>query len=210
MLRDPVERVISFYAHGKRLFEQGTARDTIWGPTLETMRERGWQLADVYRELGDAPDAPVELQRRFQPFFNWQAKQILAGTFDTREIPSTSDTSALAPYRDGALEILEDGYVVGVQDRFSQSVRLFADSFGWRRAFVPKLNTRPSDLEVDEGTRVLIRAYNSLDAELHARYSRALAGRPGVDHSTHLRGMAHLRARSWVVKARRLARTRRR
>lgn len=45
------------------------------------MEERGWSLADLYRELGHA-DCPRELREVFWFSFDGQAKEVLAPTLD--------------------------------------------------------------------------------------------------------------------------------
>lgn len=200
MLRDPVERVASLWSHAQWLVDRGA--QTAWRPLVEAMRERGLDLKAAYRELGDAPDAPELANGVFQVLFNEQSRQILLGVLDPREIPFSSDATALEPYRARALDFLSESYVVGAQERFSQSVRLFADSFGWRRAFVPRMNVRGAGPPVDEETRSLIRAYNKLDLELHAHYLERLAPLPGVSRRAHVRGSAYLRARPYIRRAR--------
>jgi hypothetical protein len=68
--------------------------------------------------------------------------------------------------------------VVGIQDRFADSVALFAREFGWTNVYdaEAKVNRlRPSLDDVPEETRELIRTYNWLDEELY----RAQPGRFG-------------------------------
>lgn len=199
MLRDPVERVISLWRHAQWLVDQGLP--TVWRPLVEAMRERGFDLKAAYRELGDAPDAASVANGAFQALFNEQSRQILLGVLDPRQIPFSRDAEDLEPYRVRASELLKSGYVVGAQERFSQSVRLFADSFGWRRAFVPRLNVR-SGPPVDDETRSLIRAYNRLDLDLHRPYFERLAPLPAVSRRAHLRGSAYRRARPYISRTR--------
>jgi hypothetical protein len=193
LLRDPVERVNSLYLFLRWQREQlGKAENGV--RIMAKMRELGWELDDVYRELGGGGEPPPELRELFFLFFNGQAREILAPV--TSDLPLAADAQQLDRFRDRALERLSSNYVVGTQDRFSQSVRLFADSFGWRRTFVPRLRVSPYGArreEVDEETRSLIRAHNRVDAELHARYSERLSALPAV---------SHLSQRSWQVRQR--------
>lgn len=82
-----------------------------------------------------------------------------------------------------ASTLLEKTYVVGVQNRFSPSLRVFADAFNWRRLFVTRVNVGalrggPHEAMIDDETCSLIRSYNRLDRELHAHSSRRLEGKP--------------------------------
>ncbi|MBA2256225.1 MAG: sulfotransferase family 2 domain-containing protein [Thermoleophilaceae bacterium] len=206
MLRDPVEYVVSFY-----LF-QVWRRETLGArsPYIEAMRERDWQLKDVYRELGGADQPSSYLHKLFGLLFNGQTRHLLFGELDSSLIPFRAD-EGLDEYRDRAFALLEETYVVGAQDRFSESIRLFADSFGWRRVFVPRANAGRlrggrREADIDEETRALIRSYNGIDAELHAHYSQRLEGQPGVGRLTDLRGRVWRgarRGRSRLGRARR-------
>lgn len=211
MLRDPVELVISLYLFMRWRADHLRAS----GPAvfmLEEMRARGWGLKDIYLRLGDSPERVHDLPRTFSgplfaPFFNGQSRQILLGRVRPIDMPFTADAVALDDFRLKALEILAHTYVVGAQDRFSESVRLFADAFQWRTVFVPHANRGPLrsrnvDAEVDEETRSLIRAYNQVDAGLHARYSKELSALPATSRVTDVRGRvrrqgSRLRQRLW-------------
>jgi hypothetical protein len=201
MFRDPVERTLSLYRHGERLDERGADRN--WAPIVRTIRERDWTLKDVYRELGGASELAPELQP-FLHFFNGQARHVLTSVMDSSELPLNPDEETLEGYRRKAFDLLSDSYLVGTQDRFSQSMRLFAESFGWRRAFVPRVNVAPRSQETkfDEETRSLIRAYNGLDGDLHAHYSERLRSLPPVGPVRNLRGSAYHHARRAVRSAR--------
>lgn len=182
MLRDPVGRIISLY-----LFMQWRVdRLGVGGParrTIEEMRKREWTLKDVYRELGGPGSPPNGLDELFWPFFNGQAREVLAPEVDRLALPFDPAARELGDYRDRARRALSETYLVGTQDRFSQSVRMFADAFGWRRSFVPEMRVNPQTSrrdEFDEETRSLIRAHNQIDADLHGRYSERLATMPGT------------------------------
>ncbi|MGI8806223.1 MAG: hypothetical protein ACR2IN_11140 [Thermoleophilaceae bacterium] len=202
MLRDPVERVVSLYRHAERQARAPASATGRWAPMAHAMRDRRLSLKDIYLSAESRSRDPGH-EHLFRPFFNEQGGQILLGVLDSREMPVTSDRASLEPYTRRALDILSDRYVVGTQDHFSQSVRLFADSFGWRTLFVPRANVRGESLPVDEETSALIRAYNAVDAELHAHYEQRLAYLPGVGRVARLRGGTGHRARRRLAWARR-------
>lgn len=217
MLRDPVDRVVSSY-----LFMLWSA-DRL-APTapvariLGAMRERGWGLGDLYREMGGSSADRAKLagldelavRALLMTFFNGQARHILVTDATVRAMPLDVDGAALADYRDRAHATLSEKYVVGTQDRFSQSVRLFADSFGWRRVFEPRVNVGRlrggrHEREIDQETLALIRAYNGVDAELHAHHSARLRTLPGVSrlsglHDSVRRSASRTRARMGLRK----------
>ncbi len=202
-LRDPVERVISLLFFVRWMDEHGKP-----SRMLATMRERGWELKHVYRELAGAGELPAEERELFWPLFNGQAREIAGPSIDWSSHPFEAGTAALRPLRDRASDILIERYVVGVSERFSQSLRLFADAFGWRHTFLAEVNVRPYGFlrsEIDEETRSLVRAYNSVDAELHDRYMRAVSTLPHVRRRDDLSFRARRRTRRGLVDGRRKA-----
>lgn len=201
VLRDPVARVVSAYRYVLAMRELSRRRgvsERLGGRQLVagTVIEHGWTLADIYRELGSGQGTPP-VREAFSLFFNGQCKEILYPYLDPSELLVTTDASELEEYRRRAVDVLST-YVVGTQDRLSQSIRLFGDSFGWRRVFVPRVNVGSGDGghgEVDDETRSLIRSYNHVDAGLHAHYSDALAGRPETGRLRNIHGNAYARVR---------------
>jgi len=211
MLRDPVDRVISSYffmlQHADRLPPSNPAVRV-----LAAMRQRGWGLGDVYRELGGAGDYRSKLRELDEParaqllaFFNGQIRHLLLPAVTPDDVPPDADGEVLRDCRDKAFAMLSKRYVVGTQDRFSQSVRLFADSFGWRRVFEPRVNVGRlrgrREAEIDQETLSLIRRYNRADAELHAHYSERLRALPPVGRLTDLRARGRRsasRMRAWL------------
>lgn len=128
------------------------------------------------------------------------------GRVDPSEIPLEPDDEQLDSYRREVDRLLADRYLVGTQDRFSQSVRLLGEAFGWRRMFVPRLNANPDSSlrdRVDEETLELIRAHNRLDAELHAHYSERLREVPRTSRMSDARWKAHRQADRRVRRLRR-------
>jgi len=206
MLRDPVDFVISAFLfavwRGDHFGRHGPGVSMV-----RQVREQGGGLKDVYRELGGGRQSSSERSPAaddfLSGFFNWQTRHILLGTVKPGDIPFEADPDALREYRDMAFETLKTSYVVGTQDRFSQSVRLFAATFGWRSVFVPRANVgglrgREEELGIDDETRSEIRRYNQVDAALHAHYSQRLADLPPTGRLTDLNG----RARRHVARAR--------
>jgi hypothetical protein len=203
-LRDPVERVISLVFFIVWMDEHGRR-----SPMLAAMRERGWELGDVYRHLGGERDLPAELRELFWPLFNGQSREILGPRVDWSSLPFEAEEPELDSFRDEVLDALRETYVVGVSERLSESVRLFADSFGWRRTFVPQVNVRPYGSrrsEINEETRSLIRAYNRVDADVHERHLGRVSSLPATSRADDLRWRVRERGRRGAWRARRTAR----
>ena len=186
LLRDPVERVASLYdfmqslvAHRARPSWRGAPQRWLSELLAERIRELDWTLADIYRELGGEGPRTSELHALFLPFFNGAARHLARASHEPPTyLPFVAeDCAELEAARTRVRGVLSSTYVAGTQDHFSRSVRLFADWFGWSRAFVPRVNTsrtRPERREVDAETRSLILAHNRLDAEVHAEHSRSV------------------------------------
>jgi hypothetical protein len=203
MLRDPVERVASLYLYGRWRADRLGVRLPATS-VLGAMRRRGWEtLKDVYRSVDDGIGEPGgSLEEPLWALFNGQARQLMMETVDPFEMPFTAAPNDLTDYRSRAFELLDRRYVVGTQERFSQSVRLFAESFGWRRPFAPRINVgrlAHATGDVDAETRDLISRFNRLDAQLHAHYQKRLDRLPPIRRRTDLRVRAghRLRPRGW-------------
>jgi hypothetical protein len=101
---------------------------------------------------------------------NWQSRALLSVFHDVSELEPSAGPGADADlWRARLRELVEDVFLVGVQDRFEQYVDVLARRYGWE-AFVPqsKVNPeRPPLSEVPAELRETILAYNWLDAELY-------------------------------------------
>ncbi len=86
LLRDPVDRVISLYFFSKVLAKQGNAKGI--GAKLGRKIERlGWDLEDIYLNVGEKNWESVEEYQLFAPFFNGQSRAILAPHRSTTDLP---------------------------------------------------------------------------------------------------------------------------
>jgi len=211
LLRNPIDRVLSMYFHLQR---RGRWPGGGHGPAWERVsREEGagaierntWTLKDIYQASRSSAGS-LPPRSRFADLFNGQVRHLLMGRVDPSEIPLEPDDEQLDSYRREVDRLLADRYLVGTQDRFSQSVRLLGEAFGWRRMFVPRLNANPDSSlrdRVDEETLELIRAHNRLDAELHAHYSERLREVPRTSRMSDARWKAHRQADRRVRRLRR-------
>jgi len=65
---------------------------------------------------------------------------------------------------------LQKYYTVGVQEKFSQSVELFAKKFGWTNLPDRRDNIGQYNTELSKEVADLIRSYNALDSKIHSYY----------------------------------------
>jgi hypothetical protein len=201
LLRDPVDRVISLYLYLRWRHEHLGERDRA-ARIITLMLEHRWELKDVYLELGSGEVDGMEGRELFGIFFDGQAKEILAAFAYRGDLRAADERREMSRFKERALELLSRRYLVGTQDRFSESVRMFADAFGWSKAFVPARRVNPyrrMASAVDEETRALIRENNPVDAELHAHFSEQLRGHPPVSRASQVRW----RVRHQVARGRR-------
>ena len=166
ILRDPLDRVMSRY-----FYSRGRGRGVL---TPEVVSR---ELREIYGSM--------EWRRKINglDYFNGQSRQFLGPLFDVEGPPlecSRGPTPEGERWRDRLFELLDDHYIVGLQDRFDESVAVFAQEFGWHETAAPrrKFNrVRPRGHVEDEELKTMILEYNWLDRELYDRFARAPIGR---------------------------------
>jgi hypothetical protein len=159
IVRDAVDRTVSHYA-----FDNPSVEDVPGA------------LADVYaRWAGASPTGPRGAFRQ-RLYFNYQARVLLAPELDVNELPYTAGPPPDADRWREALFTTAERYLVGTTERFDAAARRFAAATGLVLAgdVREKVNAhRPRLAELDPGLVEEIRAYNWLDAELHAAFAAA-------------------------------------
>lgn len=165
ILREPVDRVISFYYYAAR------TPGHYFG---EMLKAQNWDLEQAIRNK-----ATLELN-------NLQTRIIAGGGgFWGNDI---------VPYGEDAPEMLEtakqhlrDSFaVVGLTERFDESLILMRRAFGWRLPLYAKKNVtknRPAVEDIPPGALETIKAYNALDIELYGYIEdlfRAQLSRAGI------------------------------
>jgi len=158
ILRDPVDRVISRY--------------------FFFTRPPRWTLNDLYgrAELKYMRGANFARGRN-RAFFNGESQSILQTFYETEELPLTADEPDCDLWRKRLFELVDRYFVVGIQERFTESIELFARKFGWQDVYTATARVnrdRPPPEEFSASTVELIREYNWLDCELHAHYLQRL------------------------------------
>ena len=162
LVRDPVDRVVSHY-----FFTRSTPRH--------------WLHRKVVEERLSLEDY-VHLRMR-QGMANY-CTRVLSGCVDWEDLTRPgADLPADGPAR--ARANLEAHFsVVGVTERFDESVLLMKEAYGWGSVRYVKDNVTPNkpQVPVTDRQREIILDYNALDAELHAfakeRLDRAIQDRP--------------------------------
>jgi hypothetical protein len=156
VVREPVDRVLSFYWEKRRNFLKRRDPETPFN-----------LLEQVY--AAPPTDRPPQ---SWPQFFNWQSRSLLSVFHDVSELATTAGPSPDAELWRSRLRELVDGgvFFVGVQDRLDGYVDLLARRLGWETSSVPQRGVnkhRPRLSESPAEVRETILAYNWLDAELH-------------------------------------------
>jgi hypothetical protein len=156
LVREPVDRVMSFYWEKRRNYLRRRDRDTPFN-----------LLERVYES--PLPDRPPQA---WPQFYNWQSRCLLSVFYDVSKLPTTDGPPPDADLWHKRLQdLVERVYLVGVQDRFADYVGWLARRYGWSDSFVPQSGVnkqRPPLSDVPSEVRERILATNWLDAELYA------------------------------------------
>jgi hypothetical protein len=155
LVRDPVDRVLSFYGYKRRNYFKRHAPDA---PFLS--------LEDVYAARNRS-GKPQKLES-WEQFFNWQSRSLLSIFHDVSTLPLSPQPPDADVWHARLRELIERVFLVGVQDRFGRYVELLARRFQWS-AFVPSSKVGERDLraELPAELEATIRASNWLDVELY-------------------------------------------
>jgi hypothetical protein len=107
-------------------------------------------------------------------FFNYQSRVLLAPEVDVDELPYSAGPPADADRWREALFAVANRYLIGTTERFADAARRFGAATGVELGAEvhEKVNPhRPRVAELDASLVEEIRAYNWLDAELHAAFA---------------------------------------
>jgi hypothetical protein len=171
LIREPVDRVLSFYWEKRRNFLRRRDPDTPFN-----------LLERVY----EPPSASVKPPPQAWPqFFNWQSRCLLSVFHDVSGLstaPGPPPDAAL--WRERLGDLVDRFYLVGVQDRFAEFVELLGRRYGWETS-APRSGVnreRPPLSESDPGIRETILEHNWLDSELY-ELARAAQERREAEHA---------------------------
>ena len=177
LLRDPVERVISLYYFTKILVRKNKGRGAEIGLELKKL---GWELEDIFVNIGLKGGGSEEQRMLFAPFFNGQSRAILKPHVDVGfALMVQGVPTQVEPLQTQLREIVQAHYIVGVTEQYETSVHYFAQIFGWHRVFFEyrnKTKKRPRQDDFTSDVLDLIRSFNQVDAVLHNQAREELAG----------------------------------
>lgn len=144
-IRNPIDRVISFYNH-QLLYKDSTYNMLVaQGKTLKEML-----LSERYHQL------------------NNHMTRIISGHHGTEQV---SDSTVL----DKALERVEKKFLfIGITERMDESLNKLGHLLSWKkRKKVPRLNVTPlkKPLKISKKTITTIKKYNQLDIQLYNHIS---------------------------------------
>jgi sulfotransferase family protein len=180
LVRDPVDRVVSYYYMWKPNF--GKALEPAGHALPQTYRRdpSNATLGDVYRQLGSGSPNDSQLANTYRGFFNAQSRTLLDAHYDTRQLGYSEGPSVDAElWRERLFTLVSERYLVGLQERYDQFVGELVQRFGWQRVETRgKVGThRPRLEDVPREATETIRAYNWLDDELHRFCAERVAAR---------------------------------
>jgi len=165
LFRDPVDRALSLYHFCKKRAFVGQGRGAQKGKKIY---ELNWKIEDIYLNLGGGSEKSSELHEIFKEFFNYQTRSVLAPYINTEVFEYIQDSQKI--YEEQVDAILQKYYTVGVQEKFSESVELFAQKFGWKNLPDRRDNIGQYSNELSKEVADLIRSYNALDSKIHRHY----------------------------------------
>jgi hypothetical protein len=168
LLRDSVDRAISWYHFARSVANKDSGGS---GQVGRLLKQLNWKLEDIYLNLGDGDESTSERHWLFRHFFNGQARTLLAPHVSTKNLSYTKKIDHF--HQQKLTTILQNYYVVGTTEHYQQSIEHFAHRFGWKHLICTTENVtpaRPKVTELPDEVIALIRAYNSLDTELHQTF----------------------------------------
>ena len=155
LVREPVDRVLSFYHEKRRNFLRG--------------RDQG--SAFNLLEAAYSPPGEKGPPQAWPQFFNWQSRSLLSVHHDISTLPTTPGPPPEADlWRERLRELVDGVFLIGIQDRFADFVAWLGRRYRWTTPFVPRSGVnrhRPPLRETPAEVREQILAYNWLDTELY-------------------------------------------
>jgi hypothetical protein len=148
MLRDPIQRAISYYGHVCRVADH-YCHDLV--------QQQRMSLADFARS---GLDVMMD---------NGQTRMLAGVLYD---IPCGQLTAAVL---DEAKKNLEQCLLVGLAEQFDQSLLLMGWLFGWHNLFYARRNVSPKRVQPDADTLAALAQVNHLDQALYAHGADLLA-----------------------------------
>ena len=163
LLRDPVQRTVSYYSHVKRDENSYRHREVVDG---------NWSILDFVRDQQtnwDTTNSQTLFLTVDLDYSKLAADPVGYGQAVVKRYAARREDRALL---DLAKKRLEQFMFVGITERMQESIELFSWQMGWDPGTpAPSLNissNRPSEDELTLEAREAIMAINPLDQELYA------------------------------------------
>jgi hypothetical protein len=161
MLRDPIQRAVSFFGHASRESQSPHHRAIKNGTTLKQLI-----LSHRAPELNNHAVRMLVCQGRWAP-----------PTYNSASEPQPIDQLLNPSHLDQAIDHIQKHFCfVGTTERFAESLSLLPHALGappFNSREIPRLNVRPDiPSPLDSETIKVIQQYNALDIELHRRFNR--------------------------------------
>ncbi len=151
LLREPIDRVVSHYYYVRRMSAHYLHQEVI---------SRNLSLKDY-------------LEQKLSTELNNGQTRLLSGEMDENRYPFGTCPRELL---DRAKNNLKEHFsVVGIQERYTDTLRLLEKVFGWKISYFHKnvTSNRPALEDIPRRTIEVIRKYNQLDIELYV-YAREI------------------------------------
>ncbi|MCP5094371.1 MAG: sulfotransferase family 2 domain-containing protein [Chloroflexi bacterium] len=170
IFREPIDRVVSYYYHILRSPNH---------PFHPQITENNLSLRDC-------------LEQGFDPSMENYQTRMLAGVWGSLAFGECTEET-LATAKTNLREWFE---VVGLTERFDETLLLLKQAFGWHNITYKRENVarnRPGIRKIDAETMALLQAANQLDKELYV-YAQSL-----FEQQVAAQGAAFIQAQRWLV-----------
>jgi len=171
LVREPVDRVLSFFHEKRRNYLRGQDKGSPFN----------------LLEAAYSPSPEKGPPQAWPQFYNWQARSLLSVYHDISRLPASEGPPPDADvWRERLRALVDDVFIIGVQDRFADFVAWLGRRHGWTNPFVPQSGVnrhRPPMEETPAEVREQILAHNWLDTELYELSAQAQERREAEERS---------------------------
>ena len=168
LVREPLDRAVSLYHFLRGLAGRNKGLGSAMGDHLV---RHAWRLRDIYECLGSGTEQTSQTHWLFRSFFDGQTRALLAPHDATGSLPFESDNRSSAHDSSNVLRpIFGTRYTFGITEQFDDSLRKFANEFGWTELRYVRQNEtpqRPALEDVSSEVAALVLRHNRLDVALH-------------------------------------------